>query len=460
MIRNLLIFKKIEVVLRWGFMSLFATLFLSCSNDNYIDVMPRDVQLLMSIDVGKSTGTDSRLLLKALLKATDVDESGIDLSVPLYCFETRDGQFGFCAKVDSKSDLTDMLTTMSKGGTATEPVESHDCQFSLCNDAWLVGYNGDAMLVMGPISKDERAALQRKMGRMFEQDAEMGVRSSAMYEKLETLSAPITMVAQAQALPEKLVAAFTLGAPKDADASQVILAAEMEVNDGILKVNGETFSFNKNIDAALKDAAQVYRPIEGKYAKSMPKDALMGWFMNVDGKKFLPLLQADKGLQAMLAGINAAIDMDNILRSVDGDMAMVSPVFNDEKLQLSMSVQLANADWLKDVGYWKQSCPPGGKITDWEKNSYCYSDGSTRFYFGVTDDKQFYSGSSEERALASVKAADKPIDDSLQKEITGAKMVMIVNLASVNDDSGAVEMVLSLLNPLFGKVSTVVYSMK
>ena len=51
---------------------------------------------------------------------------------------------------------------------------------------------------------------------------------------------------------------------KDTDPSQVVIAAEMDVKDGILQVKGETFSFNKEIDEALKKAAQTYRPIKGQ----------------------------------------------------------------------------------------------------------------------------------------------------------------------------------------------------
>lgn len=459
--QNILKFNNARRVLRWGILSLVATLFFSCSDSSYTDAIPRNVQMLMAIDASKTAGEGNEMLMKALLKTSSLDDSGLDLSEPLYCFETADGQFGFCAKVKDNDDLTDMLKEIAKNGDATEPKEgADDVHFSMLSDSWLMGYNDEAMLVLGPIAKTEFAVMQKKLSKMLTQDTEKGVRSSNMFEKLETLSAPITIVTQAQTLPEQFVSAFTLGAPKDADASQVILAAEMNVSDGVLNISGETFSFNKKTDEALKKAAQVYRPIVGKYVMSMPEDAVMGWFMNVDGNQFLPLLQADRGLQAMLAGINAAIDMDNILRSVNGDMALVAPAFSGENLQLGMAAQLKDSKWLADVDYWKQSCPPGGKITDWQKNAYRYSDGKTCFCFGVSDDLQFYSGSSEERALASIKGAEKPVSESLQKQITGAKMVMVVNLAAVEDGGGAGEVMLSLLEPLFGKVTTIVYSMK
>ena len=234
------------------------------------------------------------------------------------------------------------------------------------------------------------------------------------------IDSPIAMVTQAQALPEKFVAPFTLGAPKDADASQVYIAADMKVAHGCLNINGEAFSFNKHVDKALKDASKIYRPIKGRYVKSMPSDALVGMFMNVKGVQFLPMLQNNKGMQALLMGINSAIDMDNIIRSVDGDMTIVMPSFAVTNPQMSMSAgrecQLAETLIIGNSHVQKADT-----FQTVEKNFYYYTDGKMTFYFGVSADKQFYSGSSESQAEASIQTSKKPIADNLQKSKSKAR---------------------------------------
>ena len=142
----------------------------------------------------------------------------------------------------------------------------------------------------------------------------------------------------------------------------------------------------------------------------MPDDALAGIFMNVNGEQFLPMMQSNRSLQTLLMGINQAVDMDNIMRSVDGDMAIVLPTLGDADLKMMMAAKLAHSKWLGDVDYWKTSCPAGAKIANWGKNSYFYTDGKTSFYFGVTDDKQFFSGSDELTAQYAVKPSNHPID--------------------------------------------------
>ena len=245
----------------------------------------------------------------------------------------------------------------------------------------------------------------------------------------------MALVAQAQALPEKMVAPFTIGAPKDADASQVLIAAQIDMKDGCLLIDGQTFSFNKQINQTLQEANKVYRPIQGKYV-------------------------GNKGMQALLAGINAAVDMDNIIRSVNGDMSIIIPSYSDDNLQLSMAAQLGNKNWLGDVDYWKQSCPKGGKIVDWEKDSYYYTDGKTSFYFGVSADNQFFSGDSQQSALSSIKSAAKQLPENVKKQIIGKRMAMLFNLSGLTSDKSEATAVTGLLKPFFGDINAIVYSIK
>ena len=271
---------------------------------------------------------------------------------------------------------------------------------------------------------------------------------------LDSLDAPRRMVARVDALPQQFITPFMLGAPKTADASQVYVAATMTARNGVLDMQGHTFSFNKDIDAAIQNAQKVYRPIKGRYVGSMPQDAMLGLFVNVDGKKFINVMHDNQGLQAMLAGINRAIDMDNIIKSVDGDMAIVVPSYSPDRLQLSMAAELANSKWLADVDYWKQSAPSGSSIGDWSKNAYIYTDGKTTYCFGVTDDLQYYSGGSQETALNSIKPSVEPLSDEMQKNIKGQRLVMVVNLNLLSGKQGSI---VQALKPILGNVNRIMY---
>lgn len=441
----------------------------SCSGSDYLNAIPKKSTALISVDMQQMASDihaeDKAGMLKSLLHVDDVDKCGVDISEKMYLFESADGNLGLCAKVSSEGDVEDWLASLAKQHIASEVKERKGFHFAVLKDSWLVGFSDKALLVMGPVVADAQAQLQQQMVRYLKADEEEGITASPLFERLQTITSPMAMVAQAQALPEKFIAPFTLGAPKDTDPSQVVIAAEMNVKDGILQIHGETFSFNKTIDAALQKAIANYRPIKGNYVKSMPGDALAGIFMNVKGEQFLPMMQSNSGLQTLLMGINQAVDMDNIIRSVDGDMAFVMPTLGDADMKMMMAAKLAHSKWLDDVDYWKKSCPPGAKIANWAKNAYFYTDGKMSFYFGVTDDKQFYSGSDELTAQYAVKPSNHPIDAKIQKLIVGQKLAMVINLAKSSDGNGsgkddAISTVTGLLSPVFGNLTSVVYTLK
>ena len=444
--------------------SLMIVLMSACSDNDYLNAIPSKSTAVISIDMSRLNGQEQEQnqehILNTMLHVDDVSKCGLDVKEKVYLFETIDGNLGLCAKVADEGDVSNWLSELSQQRICSTVTERKGFHFAVLKDSWLVGFSSKALLVMGPVVAEAQAEMQRQMVRYLNADEDAGIKSSKLFAQLDSIDSPMAMVAQAVALPEKFVAPFTLGAPKDADASQIVIAAGMDVEDGVLKIAGRTFSFNPSINQALVKSQQVFRPIQGDYVQSMPDDAMAGIFMNVAGSRFLPLVQSNQGLQTLLMGINASIDMDNILRSVDGDMSIVLPTLGADHMQMMMAARLSHAKWLSDVDYWKQSCPKGSTIGNWKSNAFCYSSGKTCFYFGVTDDKQFFSGNDEVSAESSIRPSSHPISKRVQNMIRGEKMVMVINLEKSGGGGSAMQAVTGLLSPLFGQLTAVVYTLK
>lgn len=444
--------------------SMMIVLMSACSDNDYLNAIPSKSTAVISIDMSRLNGQEQEQnqehILKTMLHVDDVSKCGLDVKEKVYLFETIDGNLGLCAKVADEGDVSNWLSELSQQRICSTVTERKGFHFAVLKDSWLVGFSSKALLVMGPVVTEAQAEMQRQMVRYLNADEDAGIKSSKLFAQLDSIDSPMAMVAQAVALPEKFVAPFTLGAPKDADASQIVIAAGMDVENGVLKIAGRTFSFNPSINQALVKSQQVFRPIQGDYVQSMPDDAMAGIFMNVAGSRFLPLVQSNQGLQTLLMGINASIDMDNILRSVDGDMSIVLPTLGADHMQMMMAARLSHAKWLSDVDYWKQSCPKGSTIGNWKSNAFCYSSGKTCFYFGVTDNKQFFSGNDEVSAESSIRPSSHPISKRVQNMIRGEKMVMVINLEKSGGGGSAMQAVTGLLSPLFGQLTAVVYTLK
>ncbi len=432
------------------------TVFLSsCSNNDYVNAIPDNSIAVVAVDLQTLMGNDDNLAsLKNLFLVESIGDCGIDVSEKLYVFETADGNIGCVAKVSNVKKLDSWLNQLADKGYCKSTSKRKDFRFTVIRNLVVAGFSKNALVAMGPVLPFHQAETQKRIAMYLEQDGDKSIKGSPIFEKLESLEGQVTLVAQASALPDKFVAPFILGAPKDADASQVLIAAELSIVPHVcLDIKGEAFSFNKTIDSALKESAESFHPITGKYVGCMPSSAMAGVFMNIDGRRFIEILHSSAYFYTLLAGMNSVIDMDNIIKSVDGDLSVVIPELSLNSANLQLAAQLANKDFLKDVDYWKESCPSGSKIGDWGKDSYFYTDGNISYYFGVSDDMQYFSGGSPDDARQSINKVSNPLPEELQKKIIGQRMCILFNIGSLG-------MVGDFIEPLFGDISTVVYSIK
>lgn len=427
-------------------------LFASCSDSDYLNAIPEDSQLIMSINSAKVSGVGSPVILKSLLHVSKVNDIGIDISSNIYFFEDAKGNFGICAKVSDDGKLADFL---EKRKLVVQ--KRKDFKFASLPSNWIIGYSDKAALLMGPVMPARQTEFISQMVRYLSAGEDDGIRNTPMFEKLDSIDAPMGLVCQTSALPQRFAAPFSIGAPKGAEPGDVMFAASLKVSEGKLLMEGETFSFKKNINNALQNARKVYRPIKGNYVKSMSSDDAFGVFLNVDGKQFHGLVTQNRGISAMLAGVNSAIDMDNILRSIDGDLSITSARMGSDGGKMRMAAQLGSASWLDDVDYWKRSVPEGGMISNWGENCFYYKSEGTSYYFGVTSDMQYMSGGSREEALESVEACADPIDVDLQEMIVGKKLVMIVNFKALEGTGTGAFM--SMLKPVVGNLTSIVYTL-
>lgn len=448
------IYKLVKRCLLFG-MILF--LLAACSNNDYLNSIPKDCEAIIHIDASQFSSTNNNIA-KTLLGIDDVKKSGLDISNSIFMFETADGRLGLCAKVSSESKLKKTFTALNAKGKTSSLTERRGCNFTLIGKSWMAGFNDNALLVLGPITLTDIIETQNDIAKMLKQNEDEGITVSPLYGKLNSLKSPIAIVSEAKALPEKFIAPFTIGAPKNTDPADILLAAEVNKKGNSLFIEGETYSLNKEINSALNASQKIYRPIKGKLLSTMSKNDMLGIFMNVNGKDYLPLLLNDNALQTLLTGINTAIDMNNIIKSFNGDVAFVSPIINNNMTSVRLSAETSDCKWLADVDYWKKSVAKGGFIADWGHNAYYYRGGSTSYYFGVTNGDFYYSGGNPEDAKASIVPSKNAIDKDLISYIKDKKMVMVVNMLNISGDN--IKVFTQFINPLLGKVDMIIYRMK
>ncbi|WP_337639085.1 DUF4836 family protein [Prevotella sp.] len=424
----------------------------SCRDNDYVRSIPASATAVMKIDGAVVAGSHKML---SLLPFGDKTADVIDLSREVYAFETVDGNLGICARVKDSDALLEALKTV----TTSDVRKQGDYRLADINNSWAVGFNDKSLVVLGPVSVAALPDAQRSIVRMLKQDEDASIMARPMYSKFDSIDSRVAFVAQVQALPEKFAAPFMLGAPKGANASQVAVAAGVDIKDGIVRIDCQSFSFDKSIDRELKKSRAAFRPVKGVFSQSMSHNQLFSLFANVKGKEFLPLLQSDRSLQAVLMGLNTAVDFDNIMRSVDGDLAFMFSGMSQDNIAMTMLARVDNPVWTADVDYWKQSCQPGCSITG-SNGSWVYRGGDISFSFGLQGDV-FYGISGETPAsIQQLLKPSQPIYGEVSRMIAGNRMAMVLNLNPLAANSAAAGGMFDILKPIIDNVKAVVCVMK
>ncbi len=451
----MIIFKRLFYVLTTTLIVLAS----SCSNDDYMNVIPADCLAVGYADFSsESKGLDAKDILKSALGMDMSEQLGVDFEQKAYFFETNDGLFGLCAKIKDKDELLSKLNLVLLAERSGNKVHEYkDYHFAVIKSSWIAGISDEALLLVGPVINSQYKATEQRMAKWMDADEEKSIVSKPIYQRLDSIKAPVALVAQVKAIPEQMRLPFTIGMPKDADVSQVMLSLTMKIDGDIVDLQGESFSFNEQVNKALKETASSFRPITEKYVNTLENDAMAALLLNAKGEKLLELLRSNKDSQMILAGINTTIDMDNILRCVDGDFMLMLSSLQGQRAEIALGAQLKSTQFLKDVGYWKSSCPKGTRIEDVGNNAFKLYDGSSYYYFGVSETNLFYAGTSKDVANLGQQQANNPIDEVLRNKIVGKQLCLFVNIQALADNPDYGEIISSFFKPIFGKAKTLVY---
>ena len=434
----------------------------SCSNDDYTKALPSGSTALMYVDMKQSGGVESRDFLKRMVPIDNLGDCGLDFAQKLYFFELADGAVGLCARVSDAKQVGKTLKKLAENDQCKEISEVGGLPTAVLGQSWVAAYDDNAFLLMFSVPATDIQSAKNRLVRYLKQDGDRSEKFTQLFQKLNATKGIAAVVGRGQTL----LKTTDLDLPQSVEASQVLEAVSVTVEDSVVYARSNRFSFDEKVSKALNDHERVFRPIEGRYAQNFTSNAFMNIAMNVDGERFFPMIQNHETMMAFLASANAAIDMNNIIKSIDGDVAMMyfgDLMFSDSRFLLLS--ELAHFQWVADIDYWKTSTPKGGEIKDLGKDTYCYTNGQSQYYFGLVggtkDDQksassqQFFCGNTPNAATSPFEPVGESIPQAVIEKIKGNRLAVVVNLEK---SGGILAMMLKeKFQPLFGDFNTVVY---
>ena len=188
---------------------------------------------------------------------SSTERTGVDITSPVYLFAAPDGSLGVCAKVMDDDDIDGLISAHAKAGKASEAKEIKDCRYAVVNRNFLVAYNEDALVAIGPILASDEQKMAKRMMRYLTLDPERGIGATDIFKELENAKSPVSLIASISVMPKKLIVPFLIGTPTGTSTDDVLLKADVNVNDSVLTLMGRTTSDNILIRQGIENAMNI-----------------------------------------------------------------------------------------------------------------------------------------------------------------------------------------------------------
>lgn len=418
----------------------------ACTNNEYQTVIPKDAgfvaslnfkTLLKDVDIPEESMKTLKSLLGMMFSGHDRDKVeefidgetsfGIDLSAPLYLFNSPDCPLGISMKIASEDDFDNLIDLLIRQNLCEKAKEKDGIKWSSFLKDFKIAYNDNTLLICANGS-------EKNMKRLFDTDEKNSFVATPNYERMSANNSPLSLFANLAFIEDDNLEAFKSILPAGVRFDDTNLFTEVILEKGHADLNAELFSNKENIQKLLEDADKNFQKINGDFIKA-PENFFVWFGMGVKGEDLLNKLKAYGDLNGMLMFMDRAIDIPKIIKAIDGDLAVVVPELPmDGQPKVVLAAKTQNTDFLKDVDYWQEQMKDWNfRMVENDKNDYTlFLDGEEGVNWGV-DDKNVYF-SSQDASFKRTFANTNTMLDEQAKDIKNAVLYLCVNLNPVYDN--------------------------
>lgn len=415
--------------------------FLRRGSQSYTHALPADMKAVASVDMSRlarESGLDAARLQELVFADRSVDDTGLDFAEKIYAFVSPDDCFGVVAAVADAKQLRKTLDALHEEGHCEAVDEQRGFAWTTIEGQWLAAFDDDKLLVMGPAMGSALDELRNRMATYLRQDEAESGAATPMFSELGEQQGAVALVSQLGVLPASYSSMLRTGLPKEVDPQDVRMAASLEVAGNRLALHVALLSDHPEMQKLIREAETLFRPIQGDLATLAPPQALLWMGANVNGEKLLEELRKEPTLRTALIMLNMGIDVDLILKSIDGDLSVaVEALDGNLSVPTVLTAQLARTDFLKNVDYWKRSLGPRSDVLfrDLGNNRFYFSMGAQGAYFGVKD-KCLYVANDERLAASALVPQTASTVAPYRGEMKGCRWYLTVDLTQLWQQAG------------------------
>lgn len=429
----------------------------SCNKADYANVVPADASFVASANVKDIadkgnlqesaavemlnqylglvvSGKDLKQMKEYIANPADM---GIDFREPVFAFKTQNECLGLTMKVASEGDLTEFIQLLAKQSLCTKPVDRDGLNCGSLLDDIEYTFDGKTLLLVSCLGDGGSAMSKQVSAQLMKQDADNSFVSTEAYEKMEAQAGDVKIYSNLGVMPQSVVEQVASILPKGVKKADIEMLAAVNFTNGRATISSSVWGKTPNAQQLIDDLNKNMRKLNAKFIDAPADDFLVWASMGVKGEWLLSKMKEDEQMKQLIFMLERGIDVEQMLRSVDGDFCVILPnsfvSSADDKQEFIGMAEIKDSKFLGDVDYWKQSMKEYGlTMNSVGTDDYILNiDNKTSLRWGVKrNDKELYFGT----AAAYNKNGFSPksnVLDSYADEIKSNQMFVYFNLAQM-----------------------------
>ena len=364
----------------------------------------------------------------------DPKKSGIDVSAPLYVFNTETFPTTVIAKVSNEDDLHALLETLEKEKVC-QPLASGDgFQFTQMGNQVFMAYTPSVLMLTNYKGTTQLEKIKQDIPALLKQTNENSIVSTAVFKKMQKMGGDI----DAMLSPASLIGPYA-NMIKESDMpfnmKDLKMLGSLSFEKGKISMKYENFTESPELQALFDKQKKATCPIENTFLKYFPKSTLMYISAGINGEEFYNLLLENEQFQKNFS-IAKANEVKELFGSFNGDIsAGLINVTMSSAPTFMMYADVKNGNALEMIYKNKESLglKRGEDIMQLGKDEYVYKTRGMNIFFGIKD-KQMYATNDELLYKNVGKAADKSVKDApYASDMKGKSLFIAINAEAILD---------------------------
>lgn len=425
----------------------------SCNKTDYQKVIPANAMVVMKLDVRsiaeKSEFQKSSAMktmevgLQAVVSGKDLQQvkeyiddpmkMGIDLSMPIYAFMVDTETYGITMKMDNEDAMKDFLLLLNKQGLASKPKEKNGVNSGILLTDFNYTYDETTFLLMASThGGGKKNNVAQQLMNLTDEDSFVGTEG---FERMSNEEQDVVIYANLATLPANEVKDVSEIFPKMAKYYkdiETMLSLNFDKGEAQMKV--QVYAKTSEVQQLLDEANSNFDVIEGQYLDKVSNEMLVWMGAHVKGEWLLKEVKENMFLKSFLFAFERAVDIEQMLKAVDGDVSLEVPMSRFDKAEMDFVAfaKLNNSKFLSDVADWKMSHKDYGIVmTDKGNNQYVMNIDGKAFNWGVNGDDLCLGTA---KAFNQSKKAESSPLKPYEKYIKDSQMFIFVNMAAFELD--------------------------